>query len=91
MMIDWLAPAIVVALLGLILQGMKAAYDLYDRKEARQAAKHQSNISLCVALMQLTDAMSHKSDGERLEIKEKLIKAFVSNVLPGDIGHILDL
>ena len=86
----YLAPAVLVALAGLVAQGIKAALDLYDRAAARQAARRQGDIALCVALMQLTDATSHTS-GEILAIKKALVSQLLSDTLSSDLLGTLDL
>lgn len=87
---DFLAPAILVALAGVIVQGMAAALDLYDRLKAREMANRQRAIALCVALMGLGDALP-RSEGEVLEIKRKLVGSLVSETLPNDLVEVLGL
>lgn len=87
---EYLAPAIIVAIIGLILQGIKASIDIANEYSARKLAKRQRNIALFVALMQLTDAAG-RTPGEKLIIKEKLITYLLSDTLSKDILDLLQL
>ena len=86
----YLAPAIVVALIGIIIQGIKALLDLIDRAKARETSERQSRIALCVALMGMVNVMS-VPEGAKVEYKESLIKSLLSDMLTEDINQLLRL
>jgi hypothetical protein len=89
-MIDILTPAIIVAIAGIIVQGIKALLDLLDQVKSRNTVTRQKNISLAVALMQLIDVTSH-SMGEKLILKEKVVKYLLKDTLPEEIIKILNI
>jgi hypothetical protein len=86
----YLAPAVVIALIGIVVQGIKAILDIIDRAKARRIGERQRKISLCVALMSMINEMS-LSDGKKVEYKEKLIKHLLSDMLTEDLVLLLDL
>jgi hypothetical protein len=87
---DFLVPAVFVALLGLILQGIKALLDIFNQFRSRKLARQQSLISLTTALFQLLDASSH-TGGEKLTIKQELANQLLIDVVPQEIIELLSL
>lgn len=86
----YLAPAVMVALAGLILQGVKAAIDLWQQAAAQKAVNRQRNIALYVAISQLIDA-SAATSGECLEAKRRLANLVLRDVLTHQILVLLNL
>ena len=87
---EFLTPAITVAIIGLILQGVKAGLDLVDRSISRKFVMRQSNIALFLALMQLTEAAG-LTPGEVIEVKEILVKHLLADTLSPETLGILGL
>ena len=86
----YLSPAITVAIIGLILQGIKAGLDLIDRWISRKFDKRQNNIALYLALTELTES-SGLSPGEVMEAKQILIKHLLADTLSPEILGVLGL
>ncbi|MBN2100234.1 MAG: hypothetical protein JW753_11635 [Dehalococcoidia bacterium] len=86
----YLVPAVVIAIVSIIIQGIWAGFELYDRRKARSLAARQGSIALCVALMQLADATG-RSPGETLEIKKSLVRELLSGAVPEDVLRQLGL
>lgn len=87
---QYLAPAVMVALAGLILQGIKAALDLHDRAVSRTFAQRQGNIALFVALVQIVEE-SGLTPGEALAVKRWLVRSLLADTLSDEILTVLKL
>jgi len=87
---QYLAPAVMVALAGLILQGIKAALDLYDRTVSRTFAQRQGNIALFVALVEIVEE-SGLTPGEALAVKRWLVRSLLADTLSDEILAVLKL
>lgn len=88
LMEQWLAPAIMVALANLVLQVIKAAFDLYDRALSRKLARQQYDIALLVAAMEIVDGFG-LAPGEALAVKRWLVRSLLADALPDEILAIL--
>jgi hypothetical protein len=80
---QWLAPAIMVALANLIFQGIKAAFDLYDRLLSRKLARRQCEIALFAALMESVEDLN-LSPGEVMAVKRWLVRSLLADALPAE-------
>ncbi len=81
---DYLAPAVLVAIIGMIFQGIKALIDIIDNIKNRKITKRQERISLYGALIELLKN-SGLTDGEIYSTKLELIDQLLSDSLPDDL------
>ncbi len=87
-MADWfeplVKPAVAVALLSVVVQGVKAAVDLVSQARARRISSRQAMISYVTALFALVDGMP-LGNAERAVLKSKL----ASELLPGQLPEAI--
>ena len=89
---DWsdllVKPAMAIALLSVVVQGIKAAVDLLSQARARRISTRQAQIAYATTLLGLADGL-HLDEGTRAVLKTDLAHELLPGELPDALRRVL--
>lgn len=84
-----MAPAIIIALISVIIQGLKILIDLIIQMVNKKNSDRQNNLAFLTILNSFIDSSS-LDEGEKIAAKVSFIKQYSSDDLPENIRNLFE-
>lgn len=84
---NFLAPAILLALIALIVQGVMAAFEIYNHVRSRRFAYELNQLEYATALLALVDGLPI-DEGRRVLLKWDIIDEFIPDRIPTSLHKL---